>query len=101
MLNQVVYIGQFKHASWDIELKLPTITVKVDRTYKDEKGEYGDDLIEGVLDFSADAAAALLPRLTEGRLLGIKGRLEIVKSNPQYTRMVVMIEKVTLLTGND
>jgi hypothetical protein len=100
MLNQVVYVGQFKHTSWHNELKLPTMVVEVSRVEKNEKGEYDSDLIEGVMG-SGFQTSKLFERLKEGQTVGIKGRLENITPNTRFTQTIVMIDKVTLLTAND
>lgn len=104
MLNQTVLVGRLvkKPELYQTEKgnKITSITLAVNRNYKNMNGEYDTDFIPCVL-FKGIAENAA-EYCHKGDLLGIKGRIQIRKIETDDSSkqvMEVIAEKVTYLTS--
>lgn len=90
MLNQVVMVGRIKNI--DVKDNKCYIKITVPRSYKNENGEYENDILDtmvvgGMVDNVENYC-------TVGDLIGVKGRLEETNKG-----MIVVAEKVTFLSS--
>ena len=83
MLNQCIFVGRLK------ELKDNTITVVVNRPFKDKDGTYGIDMIKA--EITGSIANNVKDYCSKGDVLGVKGR--ITNGNK------IIVEKVTFLSS--
>ena len=92
MLNQTILVGRITENPTIKELesgrKVSTITLAVQRCYKNINGEYETDFIDCIL-WSA-VAENVVEYCEKGDLVGIKGRLQVTKN-----KIEVVAEKVT------
>lgn len=94
-MNQIILLGRLTK---DIEVnetetgkKISTMTLAVQRSYKNADGVYDTDFIECTMfDNTAQNASEYLKK---GDMLGVKGRLQ-----SRDKRLEVIAEKVTFLT---
>lgn len=105
MLNQVVLVGRLTK---DLEVitaeggkKISTISLAVQRTYKNVDGLYETDFIDCVL---WDAIASSTSEYChKGDIVGIKGRLQVYKYQDKEgnskQKLQVIAEKVTFLSS--
>lgn len=105
MLNQVVLVGRLTKnpeiISTESGKKVSTITLAVQRTYKNSAGIYETDFINCVL---WDAIAANTREYCQkGDVVGVKGRLQVRsyedKENKTHQKIEVVAEKVTFLSN--
>lgn len=97
MLNQTVLVGRIVS---DPEInetkndkKVTTIPLAVQRSYKNEEGEYATDFIPCVL---LDCVAQnVVEYCKKGDLIGVKGRIQ-----SSVDKIQVIAEKVTFLSSN-
>lgn len=95
MMNQSILIGRICN---DIQIQkegnkeFAIITLAVQRTYKNEDGEYDTDFIDAVL--AGGVATHTAEYCQKGDLIGIKGRLE-----GSHTGVRLMADKVTFLSS--
>lgn len=94
MINQVVIVGRLTEIPKIIEKdngkKFAYVTLAVDRSYKNENGDYEKDLVKFLL--NEGLAENTIEYVKKGDLLGIKGRLET-----RDNELVVHAEKITFL----
>jgi len=106
MLNQVVLVGRLTDnpevVTTDTGKKLASVSVAVQRTYKNVDGLYEADFIRCVL--WNGIAANTSEYCKKGDVVGIKGRLQSrnYESNDGIKKYVteVIAEKVTFLTNS-
>lgn len=105
MLNQVVLVGRLTKnpevISTESGKKVSTITLAVQRTFKNSDGLYETDFINCVL---WDAIAANTREYCrKGDVVGVKGRLQVRsyedKENKTHQKIEVVAEKVTFLSN--
>ena len=95
MMNQVVILGRICK---DIQIEkegdkeFATVTLAVQRSYKNEEGEYETDFIDATL--VGGVATQTAEYCRKGDLIGIKGRLE---SSLMGCKLIA--EKVTFLSS--
>lgn len=96
MLNQVVIVGRIIETPTIKELengkKGSTITLAVQRAYKNVDGEYETDFVPVIL--YNGIAENVLEYCKKGDVVGIKGRLETKENELQ-----IIAEKVTFLSS--
>ena len=96
MLNQVVIVGRIIETPTIKELengkKSSTITLAVQRAYKNVDGEYETDFVPVIL--YNGIAENVLEYCKKGDVVGIRGRLE-TKDN----ELQIIAEKVTFLSS--
>ena len=97
MLNQTVLVGRIVS---DPEInetkndkKVTTIPLAVQRSYKNEEGEYATDFIPCVL--WDGVAQNVIDYCKKGDLIGIKGRIQATAE-----KIEVIAERVTFLSSN-
>jgi single-strand DNA-binding protein len=88
MLNQVVIVGRLQN----YDLVMGTMTLAVQRQYKNENGEYDTDLIKVNMDKNI---AKNMSYLTMGDIVGIKGRIEV-----KGLELEIKVDRVTFLSNN-
>ena len=99
MLNQLVIVGRLVS---NIELKeneegkYAEITLAVPRSYKNAEGDYDTDFIK-VLILNSIAENSV-EYLKQGDLIGIKGRIESIKMESDYSIQIIA-EKLTFLSN--
>lgn len=97
MLNQIVLVGRLVDEVTIQELengkKEATLTLAVQRTYKNEDGIYETDFIKCIL-WNA-IATSTGEYCHKGDIVGIKGRLQVTKN-----KTTVIAEKVTFLSSH-
>jgi|SRR5574344_991045 len=105
MLNQVVIVGRLVKSPEVVKTEsgkhVANITLAVNRSYKDENGEYQTDFINCVLwEGIAENTAEYVKK---GDLLGIKGHLQshIYQKDEKTSVYVIEViaEKVTFLSS--
>lgn len=105
MLNQVVLVGRITKdpevISTESGKKVSTISLAVQRTFKNSEGIYETDFISCVL---WDAIAANTHEYChKGDIVGVKGRLQVRnyedKENKTHQKLEVVAEKVTFLSS--
>ena len=100
MLNQVVIVGRLvsnpEVKKLDDDKQVSNITLAVNRSYKDENGEYQTDFIDCTL--WGGIAQNTAEYVKKGDLLGIKGRVETDGQKHKATKIVA--EKVTFLSSS-
>lgn len=105
MLNQVVLVGRLTKdpevVTTESGKKVSTITLAVQRTFKNSEGLYETDFINCVL---WDAIAYNTQEYChKGDIVGVKGRLQIRsyedKENKTHQKLEVVAEKVTFLSS--
>lgn len=105
MLNQVVLVGRLTKdpevVTTESGKKASTITLAVQRTFKNTEGLYETDFINCVL---WDAIAANTQEYCrKGDIVGVKGRLQVRtyedKENKTHQKIEVVAEKVTFLSN--
>lgn len=97
MLNQIVLVGRLVEKpiieETESEKKVATITLAVQRSFKNGNGEYDTDFIPCTLwNNIADNTAEYC---NKGDLVGIKGRIQRLSNN----ELQVVAEKVTFLSS--
>ena len=102
MMNQTCIIGRLVRDPELKELedgkKVSNITVAVQRSYKNENGEYDTDFVKCTM--WSGVAENTSEYCKQGDLIGIKGRIQtrvIEKDNSKQTIQEVIAEKVTFL----
>ena len=97
MLNQTVLVGRIVS---DPEInetkndkKVTTIPLAVQRSYKNEEGEYATDFIPCVL--WDGVTQNVVEYCKKGDLIGVKGRIQ-----SSVDKIQVIAEKVTFLSSN-
>jgi single-strand DNA-binding protein len=88
MLNQLVLVGRLQN----YDLVMGTMTLAVNRQYKNNDGVYDTDLIKVNMDKSM---AKNMSYLTMGDIIGIKGRIEV-----NGMTLEIKVDKVTFLSNN-
>ena len=105
MLNQVVLVGRLVRNP-EMQLtengkKRSTITLAVNRGYKNQNGEYDTDFFDCVL--WTGIAETTSEYCKSGDLIGVKGRLQawILENDDgsKYKKVEVVAEKVTFLSS--
>ena len=105
MLNQVVLVGRLTKdpevITTESGKKVSTITLAVQRTFKNSNGLYETDFINCVL---WDAIAANTNEYChKGDVVGVKGRLQVRSyednENKTHQKLEVVAEKVTFLSS--
>lgn len=98
MLNQTILVGRIMKKSKLIEKnnnKICDIDLSISRNYKDNNGEYKNDIIKCRL-FNKIAETAS-EYMKEGDLVGVKGKIRSDKS-----KTIVIAESLTFLSkGNE
>ena len=105
MLNQTIIVGRMTSDSQvkitESGKKLSTITLAVQRSYKNENGEYDVDFIDVVL--WGDMASNTCEYCKKGDLIGIKGRIQVstyeTEDGIKKKVVEVVAEKVTFLSS--
>ena len=104
MINQNVIVGRIINSPILVEndnLKYTTLSISVPRRYKNNNDEQEFDCINTIL--IGGIAENTLKYCEKGSLIGIKGRLETRKVNPNeeinYVTEIVA-EKVTILSND-
>ena len=104
MLNQNIIVGRIANDSVLLENKdnekYNTITIAVQRTYKNKNGEYDVDFID--VQLTKMLAENTSQYCKKGDVIGIKGRLETRKVKPEEkidTITELIAEKVTFLSS--
>ena len=92
MLNQVILVGRIVDIRKSENRTL--LNLCVPRSFKNENGEYENDIIKCVL--MGNIATNTLEYCRHGDLIGIKGRLQSVGRNDILS---VVAEKVTFLSS--
>lgn len=95
MLNQVVIIGRLVKTPEIIEKeerKVSDVTLAVPRNYKNDEGEYENDLIPVTL--FDKVAENTLEYCKKGDLIGVKGRIE-----NRDEKIIVIAERITFLSS--
>jgi len=87
MLNQAVIVGRIK------EFKENDLLIEVNRTYKNENGEYDTDLLKVKMGFDNPN---INEYITNGSLIGVKGRIENINN-----QNIIVAEKITFLSGKN
>lgn len=97
MLNQTVLVGRIvsdpQINETKSEKKVATIPLAVQRSYKNEEGEYATDFIPCVL--WDGVAQNVIDYCKKGDLIGIKGRIQATAE-----KVEVIAERVTFLSSN-
>ena len=97
MLNQTVLVGRIvsdpQINETKNEKKVATIPLAVQRSYKNEEGEYAADFIPCVL--WDGVAQNVIDYCKKGDLIGIKGRIQATAE-----KIEVIAERVTFLSSN-
>jgi len=97
MLNQTVLVGRIvsdpQINETKNEKKVATIPLAVQRSYKNEEGEYATDFIPCVL--WDGVAQNVIDYCKKGDLIGIKGRIQATAE-----KVEVIAERVTFLSSN-
>lgn len=106
MLNQVVLVGriadEFELKESENGNKYCSITLAVQRSFKNVDGEYETDFIKGIL--WGNIAENTTELLKKGDVVGIKGRIQ-TKEKTNYEGInigyetQIIAEKVTFLSG--
>ncbi len=78
--------------------KVTNITLAINRPFKDQTGEYQTDFIECIL-WEA-LANKVIKYCKQGDLLGIKGRLQVIKEEGEikFNILQVVAESLTMLS---
>ncbi len=104
MLNQVVLVGRLtadpEVVTTENGKKMTTVTVAVQRTYKNMDGLYETDFIRCIL--WNGVASSTSEYCHSGDIVGIKGRLQTrsyEKDNEKKFVMEVIADKVTFLSS--
>lgn len=103
MLNQVVLVGRLVNDPEKVkEGKEAIITLEVNRSFKNEQGEYEIDFIDCVL--WNGIAINTSEYCRKGDVIGVKGRLQTkqdIDENGKITNktMYIVAEKVTFLSS--
>ena len=105
MLNQVVLVGRLTKdpevVTTESGKKVSTITLAVQRTFKNSEGLYETDFIKCSL--WKNIAENTANYCQKGDLVGIKGRVqtrEIETENGKHSEMELVAEKVTFLSSS-
>ena len=97
MLNQSILVGRIVQEPEVRETengnKVTNITLAVQRSYKNEEGEYATDFIPCVL--WDGVAQNVVEYCKKGDLIGVKGRIQ-----SSVDKIQVIAEKVTFLSSN-
>ena len=97
MLNQTVLVGRIvsdpQINETKNEKKVATIPLAVQRSYKNEEGEYATDFIPCVL--WDGVAQNVVEYCKKGDLIGIKGRIQSTAD-----KIELIAERVTFLSSN-
>ena len=97
MLNQVVFVGRLADEITPTKLKgkdAATLTLSVNRTYKNDEGVYECDLIECHL--FGSVINATKEYCHKGDIVGVKGSLECIDN-----KLTVIVSKVTFLSSKN
>lgn len=106
MLNQVVLVGRLTEDPTLIptisENKISSITIAVQRTFKNEDGIYDIDFIRCIL--KNGIATSVVEYCHKGDIVGVKGRVqsgvyEDENGNKTYS-VDIIADKVTFLSSN-
>lgn len=96
MLNQIVLVGRIvsdpEIKETENENKVSNITLAVNRSFKNDNGEYETDFIPCVLWNSI--AKTTCEYCKKGDLVGVKGRVQMTRN-----KMEVIVEKLTFLSN--
>ena len=93
MLNQLIICGRFIE-SFKVD-KDTYIKMMVPRSYKNEDGIYENDII------SAKIYRTIIENIKhcyKGDIIGIRGKIETIKYNSGEDKLVIIAEKVTILS---
>ena len=100
MLNQVIYVGRLVK---DIELnenengeKNSTMTLAVNRPFKNEQGIYETDFIDAVI--SNTIASQTAEYCKKGDMVGVRGRLQS-KMEDNKRLLYIVVDKITFLSS--
>ena len=95
MLNQVVLVGRIVK---NIDDETDYMTIAVSRSYKNENGEYENDLIDVFI--KGHIAEATKEYCHEGDLVGIRGFVQTsVKDEIRYTNIIA--NKISFLSSKN
>lgn len=101
MLNQSIIVGSIvdspKFRETEDGTKVADITLEVQRTTKNERGEYDVDFIPCVL--WKGVAETTAEYCQKGDLIGVRGRIQTFKNNDDKTEINVVAERVTFLSS--
>lgn len=105
MLNQIVLVGRLvadpELSETENGRKVTTITLAVQRSFKNSEGLYEADFIKCVL--WNGIAASTTEYCKQGDIVGVKGRLQVTsyedKNNEKKYNTEVIAEKVTFLSS--
>ena len=89
MLNNFVLVGRLME-----EIEDSNIKVSVSRLYKNEDGNYENDIIEVFI--TDNILGNMKEYCTKGSLLGIKGRIE-----SKEDKMILVADKITFLQSSN
>ena len=95
MLNQTVLVGRLVNKPEKND-KGAIITISIPRSFKNQDGEYENDIITARL-FGGVAYSAC-EYCKKGDLIGVKGRLQSTQMASGYT-MELIAEKITFLSS--
>ncbi len=106
MLNHIVLVGRIANKPEVITTesgkKVSMVTLAVNRTYKNQNGEYDADFIDCTL--WTGIAENTVEYCNTGDLIGVKGRLQsrIIEKDDgtRYKRVDVVAERVTFLSSS-
>ena len=102
-INQVLLIGRIVRnpeiRKTENDKKVTNITLAINRPFKDQSGEYQTDYIDCVLwEILAEKAVEFCKK---GDLIGIKGRLQIIKEGEgeiKFNILQVIAQNLTMLS---
>lgn len=104
MLNQVVIVGRLTKdpevKELDNDKKVTTMTLAVQRAYKNEEGVYETDFVDCVL--WNQIATATSEYCKKGDIVGVKGRIQTSdyeKDGEHRKSTEIIAEKVTFLSS--
>jgi len=93
MLNQVVLVGRLTNDLEKLDENKSIITLAVSRSFKDENGEYGVDLVNCIL--WQGIAEKTMEYCHKGDIVGIKGRIQ----SDENKVIQIIAEKVSFLSS--
>lgn len=96
MLNQIVLVGRLYKVEKikDDNITKVSLTLKCQRNYKNEDGEYETDYIKCIA--WNGVAENVLEYCTNGNVIGIRGRIQTIDDKTE-----VIAEKITFLKENN
>lgn len=97
MLNNFILVGRLTNTTTPHNTTQTTITLAVNRAYKNENGEYETDFIDVIL--YSNIAVNTTEYCNKGDIIGVKGRIQTrIIENEKKKVTELIADKVTFLS---